>query len=106
MNLGGAGSGDEPPIENEASATSIVQKPSVECCASRTGPPEAPASQPVSFHPEIPRNLNGVVRNARARSNHESAFCGSRESFAMVPAESQTGLTSFSGAFRAIAWCQ
>jgi hypothetical protein len=41
MNFGGARSADAAPIENASSLTSIVQNPSVECSASRTGRPEA-----------------------------------------------------------------
>ena len=81
-------------IANAASATSIVQNPSVECCASRTGAPRPAATQPVSFHPEIPSRLKGVVRNATARSNQERGGCASRESRAIAAAASQGGVAS------------
>ena len=91
------GGAAESPIRNASSATSIVQNPSVECWASRTGRAVTAASQPVSFQPEIPRNLNGVVRNPTQREKRESGGQGMFRSPAIVPAGSHTSPASADG---------
>jgi hypothetical protein len=44
--------------------TSMVQKPSVECRAGRSGCPLPPALHPVRVQPKSPRRLNQVLKIA------------------------------------------